>query len=144
MVVRALEKDLDSLTSDLGQLRVLGKRLTDRLLPPVVAELRVGQTIHELASLYDQVKNELTTKAAQYETVLGPTFQFEQLLNRIADLVGHVQSQVNEPHVNPTESKEMKSSLEQVLHLLHKARVLCDKLCAVTTDPGLQFELKQR
>ncbi|KAF7253078.1 hypothetical protein EG68_11344, partial [Paragonimus skrjabini miyazakii] len=142
--IRALEKDLDSLTSDLGQLRVLGKRLTDRLLPPVVAELRVGQIIHELASLYDQVKNELATKAAQYETILGPTFQFEQLLSRIEDLVGHVQARVSEPPVSPTEAKEMETSLEQVLHLLQKARVLCDKLCAVTTDPGLQFELKTK
>ncbi|KAF8565826.1 hypothetical protein P879_04430, partial [Paragonimus westermani] len=142
--IRVLEKDLDSLTSDLGQLRVLGKRLTDRLLPPVVAELRVGQTIHELTSMYDQVKNELATKAGQYEAILGPTFQFEQLLNRITDLVGHVQARVNDPPVSPTEAKELETFMEQALHLLHKARALCDKLCAVTTDPSLQFELKTK
>ncbi|TGZ75570.1 hypothetical protein CRM22_000298 [Opisthorchis felineus] len=142
--IRSLQAELESLTPDIVQMRELGKRLTDRLQPPVVAELQIGQQIHSVSSLHDQAQKDLAAKASQYEKVLGPNFQFEQLLDDVDDILGGVQRQINTPGIGRKDRQQLEDQVNKARTLLTRARALGKQLSDSTTDPAMKFGIETK
>ncbi|KER23718.1 hypothetical protein T265_14575 [Opisthorchis viverrini] len=142
--IRSLQAELESLTADIVQMRELGKRLTDRLQPPVVAELQIGQQIHHVSSLHDQAQKDLAIKASQYEKVLGPNFQFEQLLDDVDDILGGAQRQIDKPGIGRKDRQEVEDQMNKARTLLTRARALGKQLSDSTTDAAMKFGIETK
>ncbi|KAG5445786.1 Microtubule-actin cross-linking factor 1, isoforms 1/2/3/5 [Clonorchis sinensis] len=142
--IRSIQSELDSLTPDIVQMRELGKRLTDRLQPPVVAELQIGQQIHHVSSVHDQAQKDLALKANQYEKVLGPSFQFEQLLDDVDGILGGAQRQIDTPGISRKDRHEVEDQMNKARTLLTRARALGKQLSDSTTDAAMKFGIETK